>query len=85
VVEVRPDAIVIPAAAVVKRPAGYVVYSVESLESTRVSQRLVRPGVSTGDVVEICEGLTPGTLVVVEGAHYLSDGAHVSAQETTGE
>lgn len=85
VVEVRPDAIVIPAAAVVKRPAGYVVYSVESPQSTQVNQRLVRPGVSTGDVVEISEGLAPGTLVVVEGAHYLSDGARVLAQETTGE
>jgi RND family efflux transporter MFP subunit len=85
VVEVRPDAIVIPAAAVVKRPAGYVVYSLDSPESTRVSQRLVRPGVSEGGVIEISEGLAPGTLVVVEGAHYLSDGARVSTPETSGE
>lgn len=85
VVDVRTDAIVVPAASVVKRPAGYVVYSVDSPQQGLARQRLVETGVVKNNQVEILKGLEPGALVVVEGAAYLTDGARVSAQEASGE
>ncbi len=85
VVDIRPDAIVVPTASVVKRPAGYVVYSIDSMQDSLVRQRLVETGVVKDGLIEILDGLEPGDLVVVEGAAYLTDGARVSAQEITGE
>jgi RND family efflux transporter MFP subunit len=81
VVDIRPGAIVVPAGAVVKRPAGAVVYRVDSKQETVVQQVAVTTGVRKNDWVEITEGLEPGNLVVVEGASYLSDGARIVVQE----
>lgn len=85
VVDVRTEAIVVPAASVVKRPAGYVVYSVDASQQGLARQRLVETGVVKDGRVEILSGLEPGALVVVEGAAYLTDGARVSTQEASGE
>jgi len=85
VVDIRPDALVVPAASVVQRPAGYTVYSVDSLQAGQVRQRLVEPGVTRDGLVEIRQGLERGMLVVVEGATYLTDGARVAAQEVARE
>jgi RND family efflux transporter MFP subunit len=74
VVERRPDAVVVPAGAVVRRPAGEVVYRVEE---GRAAQRPVTLGVRVGDAVEVRAGLTGGEVVAVEGASYLTDGAPV--------
>jgi RND family efflux transporter MFP subunit len=81
VVETRPDAVVVPAMAVVKRPAGEVLYRVNSRQDTEVTQVAVKTGVRKGDWIEITEGLESGDLVVVEGAPYLTDGARIAVQE----
>jgi RND family efflux transporter MFP subunit len=85
VVDVRPQAVVVPLASVVKRPAGYVVYSLDTPEIGQVQQRLVETGVVSDELVEITAGLEAGTMVVVEGASYLTDGARVLAPEASGE
>ena len=81
VAEVRPDTIVVPVSSVVKRPAGDVVYLADSPASTQVRQVVVKPGVRMNGSIEIREGLSPGDLIVVEGAHFLSDGAQVQVRE----
>jgi membrane fusion protein (multidrug efflux system) len=83
VVDVRPDAVVVPAAAVVKRPAGNVVYVVDSANGGVARQIRVEPGVNTGGMIEIRAGLAVGSRVVVEGAHYLSEGARIAVKEST--
>ena len=85
VVDISPDAIVVPATSVIERPAGHVVYSVDSPQSEQAWQRLVETGVSRDGMVEIRQGLEPGMWVVVEGAAYLTDGARVAAQVATRE
>ncbi len=79
VVERRADAVVVPRMSVVSRPAGDVVYL---LDSGHVRQRVVEMGEFLDGWVEIRAGLTAGNTVVTEGAHYLSDGAAVSVQES---
>lgn len=82
VVETRPRAVVVPALAVVKRPSGDVVYRLDTRQERVAHQVVVRTGIKRDGETEIKEGLEPGDLVVVEGAHYLTDGAQVSVLET---
>jgi len=79
VVDRRPHAVVVPARSVVSRPAGDVVYL---LESGHARQQIVVTGEKGDGWVEIRTGLRAGEVVIKEGAHYLSDGAPVSEQET---
>jgi len=81
VVQIRHDAVVVPSAAVVKRPAGDVVYVLDTQQSGEVRQVVVSTGVRTGGWTEIMDGLQRGDRVVVEGAPYLTDGARVTALE----
>ena len=74
VVERRPDAVTVPAGAVVRRPAGEVVYI---LRDGKAWQRPVTLGVRTDGEIEVREGLAGGETVAVEGAAYLTDGAPV--------
>ena len=41
----------------------------------------MKTGVRKGGWIEVTEGLESGTLVVVDGAPYLSDGARIAMQE----
>jgi len=70
----HPDAVTVPEAAVVARPAGKVVYVIED---GRARQRVVRTGLVQDGRVEILEGLATGEIVAVDGAGFLSDGAAV--------
>ena len=81
VVESRPDAVVVPVMSVVQRPAGKVVYALEQGEPMRVRQRVVETGQRHDGWVEVVSGLESGTVVVSEGAHYLTDGAEVAVRE----
>ena len=74
----RPQAVVIPAQAVVPRPVGQVVYL---LDAGKVHQQLVELGEWNDDWVEVTNGLNVGDTLVVEGAHYLTDGATVTIRE----
>ena len=74
----RPQAVVIPALAVVPRPAGQVVYL---LDAGKARQQLVELGEWHDDWVEVTSGLNAGDTLVVEGAQYLTDGAAVTIRE----
>lgn len=73
----RPDAIVVPEAAIVPGRADDAVFVVR--EGT-VQRRSVVLGSRAGDEVEILEGLAAGDTVVVAGQQRLSDGAAVTTQ-----
>jgi len=75
-VDTRRGATVIPAAAVQRGTPGTFVYTVDP-QSKAVSVRRVRLGPTQGDTVSVEEGLAPGTLVVVDGADKLREGAVV--------
>lgn len=81
VVESRPNAVVVPVMSVVQRPAGNVVYALEQGEPARVRQLVVEIGQRQDGWVEVLEGVRSGTVVVSEGAHYLTDGAEVVVRE----
>ena len=69
---------VVPTAAVQHSPKGAYVYMVK--EDQTVTMRWVKPGPSEGDNTSIEEGLSPGDLVVVEGAEKLKEGNRVEVQ-----
>jgi membrane fusion protein, multidrug efflux system len=75
-VDTRAGATVIPAAAVQRGTPGTFAYVVDG-ESKVVSVRKLRLGPAQGDQVSVEEGLAPGTLVVVDGADRLREGAVV--------
>jgi RND family efflux transporter MFP subunit len=81
VVERRPGAIIVPLLSVVQRPAGQVVYVLDQRNGGTVRQQLVETGVRRDGWIEIRSGVEPGTPVVAEGAHYLTDGAAVNVAE----
>jgi len=72
------SAVVVPALAVVLRPAGEVVYVVEGGVAR---QRIVRTGARQDGLVEILDGVADGETVAADGAAFLSDGAPVKIQE----
>jgi RND family efflux transporter MFP subunit len=81
VADIRPSAVVVPPGAVVKRPAGDVLYLLDSWQEQEVHEVVVKTGVRGDGWIEISEGLNSGDVVVVEGAAYLTDGAHVVVRE----
>lgn len=77
VVERRPGAVVVPTRSVVSRPAGEVVYRIES---GHARQQTVETGKKGEGWIEIRKGLQAGEQIVNEGAHYLSDDVPVIMQ-----
>jgi multidrug efflux system membrane fusion protein len=75
-VDTKAGATVIPAAAVQRGTPGTFVYAVDP-ETKAVSVRKVKLGPVQGETVSIEEGIKPGTLVVVDGADKLREGAVV--------
>jgi RND family efflux transporter MFP subunit len=73
-VALHAGAVVVPAQAVVRRPAGTVAYVIAD---NRAMQRVLRTGERDGEWVEVLEGLNAGERVATEGAAYLSDGAAI--------
>lgn len=71
------QAVVVPEASVVLRPAGEVVYVIKD---KLAAQRVVRTGQRQQGVVEILEGLNAGETVALDGAGYLTDKAPVNVQ-----
>lgn len=72
------NAVVVPELAVVLRPTGTVVYTIENAVAR---ERRVKTGLTRDGVIEILEGLPVGATVAVDGAALLSDGAKVSVRE----
>jgi len=75
VLEVRPSALMVPQVAVVRRPAGDVVYVING---DKVWEQPVRRGQRNGELVEIQAGLKGGERIAVDGAGFLSNGATVA-------
>jgi RND family efflux transporter MFP subunit len=71
------EAVVVPEASVVLRPAGEVVYVIVA---NKAQQRIVKVGLRQNGLVEITEGLKAGETVAVDGAAYLTDKAEVKLQ-----
>ncbi|MEA3332236.1 MAG: efflux RND transporter periplasmic adaptor subunit [Pseudomonadota bacterium] len=78
IIERRENGILVPAQAIVRRPAGEVVYQIEN----RIArQRQVITGQRQGDLVEIASGLNGDERIIVDGAGFLTDGAQVVERE----
>lgn len=77
VLGVHKNAVVVPEASVVLRPAGDVVYVVSG---NKAKQQVVKVGLRQQGLVEITEGLKAGETVAVDGAAYLTNGAEVKVQ-----
>lgn len=73
------DGVVVPTAAVVRRPTGEVVYVVSG---DKAAERKVTVGVRTSETAEILTGLDGTETVVLSGAGFLTDGALVAARKT---
>ena len=69
---------IVPQAAIQRSPKGAFVYVVKADKTAAV--RPVRAGPSEGDDISIDEGLSPGEIVVVEGADRLREGSKVELQ-----
>lgn len=81
VIERRENAVTVPEGALVRRPAGEVVYVIEG-ETAREAR--VRTGVRREGLIEIIEGIEAGVPVVVGGAGFLTDGARIAIRGTPG-
>ena len=75
VLEKRTNAMTVPLASLVLRPAGRVVYIVEN---NIARQKIVETGEYVQGRVEITSGLKGDETIVVNGAGYLTDGAPVT-------
>ncbi|WP_457574540.1 efflux RND transporter periplasmic adaptor subunit, partial [Desulfolithobacter sp.] len=71
------QALLVPARAVVRRPAGEVVYQVLNRTARQVQ---VTTGQRQGNLVEIVSGLSGDEKIAVDGAGFLSDGVPVVEQ-----
>lgn len=74
----RDQAVIVPEASVVLRPAGEVVYIIKD---GAASQRIVKTGLRQQGKVEITEGLSAGEVVALDGAGFLTDKAPVKLQQ----
>jgi multidrug efflux system membrane fusion protein len=77
-IDVKRGTTITPTAAVQRTSKGAFMYVVK--DDKTVTARQVKLGPAEGDVVSVEEGLTPGEIVVVEGAEKLRDGSKVEVQ-----
>ncbi len=81
-VEVRHDAVIVPAAAIQRGPQGTFVYIVKA--DRTVGMRPVTSGITEGGETSVTAGLSPGEPVVVEGAEKLREGSKVELKGDNG-
>jgi membrane fusion protein (multidrug efflux system) len=79
VAETRPDALAVPAAAVVREPGGRAFCYVFDGQAAR--RRDVVTGLEEGGLVEIVSGLEGSEKIVAAGSASLSDGQTVRANQ----
>ncbi|MBV9086156.1 MAG: efflux RND transporter periplasmic adaptor subunit [Acidobacteriaceae bacterium] len=79
-----PDAIVVPAAAVLKAPGGEATVMLIGPDG-RAHQQAVETGATAGEQVQITKGLKPGDRIVTTGAYGLPDNTKVSLAEAPAE
>jgi multidrug efflux system membrane fusion protein len=78
--DVRPDATIVPAAAIQRGPKGPFVYVVKADQT--VEARPVTIGLTEGSDTSIDSGLSPGEVAVVDGADKLRPGAAVEVRKS---
>ena len=76
-IAIHNNAVMLPEISVVRRPAGTVVYVIDSGKAV---QRLITTGLRRDGQVEILTGLEVGEQVAKDGAGFLTDGAPVKVQ-----
>jgi membrane fusion protein (multidrug efflux system) len=76
VLETIPGAVVIPQRSVNELQGNFQVAVVS--QDNKVSVRTVKPGVRTGSLIVVSEGLQPGERIVVEGLQKVKDGMTVN-------
>ena len=81
-VDVRRDATVVPAPAIQRGPQGTFVYVVKADRTATV--RMITVGEIQGGETSIKSGLSPGELVVVDGADRLREGTKVDLRPPSG-
>ena len=79
ILEQHANAIVVPERALVRRPAGLVLYRVEN---SHVSENVVITGLTQDALTEVVSGINAGDTIVLDGAAWLTEGASVEIQET---
>jgi multidrug efflux system membrane fusion protein len=77
-IDTRKNATIVPAAAIQLGPQNSYVYVVKPDHTVTV--QTVAPGPGEGDNVSIDKGLSPGDIVVIEGADKLKEGSRVDVQ-----
>lgn len=77
------DGLTVPPTSVVRRPAGDVVYVVDTANSV-VEERVVALGVRHANWLEVVSGLEADEIVVMDGAGFLTDGARVALTSHAG-
>lgn len=78
ILAVRENALLVPQVAVVRRPAGDVVFAIHDGVA---HERVVQRGDRRDRMVEIVDGLTGDERIAVDGAGFLADGAAVDVAE----
>jgi len=77
-----PNALVIPAAAVLTAPEGST-YVMVAGSDNRAHQKTVKTGIRQGDQVQILDGLAEGDRVVASGAYGLPDNTKIQVEAAT--
>ncbi|NJO15684.1 MAG: efflux RND transporter periplasmic adaptor subunit [Thioploca sp.] len=80
ILERRPRAVMVPAGALVRRPAGTVVYRITH---NHAKQQVVQTGQRDGEWIEILSGIAAGETIVLDGAGFLTDDVPVNVREKT--
>lgn len=78
ILETRPRAVMVPAGALVRRPAGTVVYRINK---NRAESRVVQIGRRDGEWIEILSGIGVGETIALDGAGFLTEGIPVNVRE----
>ncbi len=78
IIEVKHDALIVPAPAIQRGPQGNYVYVVK--EDQTAALRAVTVGITQEGIASIAAGLSVGELVVVDGADRLRDGSRVEVK-----
>ena len=82
ILERHDDVVVVPAYAVVARPGGKLVAFV--VEKGTAKERMITPGIESGERLEIQSGLAPAEQLIVRGQERLKDGAEVKVKPAKG-
>ena len=78
ILDVKPEAVVIPEEAVIPRGASFFVYVVEKNKAVR---KEIVPGQRMAGRLEIARGLAAGELVITAGQQRVSDGSPVRVRD----